>query len=326
MTNDDRTHMRHFSPAARVLFLLLVIGGLLALAAPAHAYEWTRPLTQGDSGRDVKALQTRVAGWFPRAVQKKFPIDGVYSLRTANAVKAFQTFFGLNADGVAGPETLDFLNTFEDGDGSTVHFDFGEFVQHQNSQCSAQANAYSGTFNGGMVSKYTVKRNVKRLMWRLEAIRAKGGGKTIGINSGFRSVPYNDCIGGARSSQHMYGTAADNRMAETDNHLQRELARASQVHGIGCYASLSHNHFDLRIDNHDLAGSQFWWWPERDESGHDLDESSEPCWGEKDAGTPGGGSTKNAAFGPAGGSVVPSVLEILRFAAAGEPSDLAGAD
>ncbi len=325
MTNDDRNHMRHFSPAWRASLIVLAIAGLLVVASPAHAYKWTRPLTQGDSGPDVKALQTRVAGWFPRSVQKKFPIDGIYSLRTANAVKAFQAFFGLTADGVAGQETLDFLNTFEDPNGSTIHFDFKEFVQHQNSHCSAQANAYSGTFNGGMVSKWTVRRNVKRVMWRLEAIRAKGGGKTIGINSGFRSVPYNDCIGGARSSQHMYGTAADNRMAETDNRLERDLARGSQVHGIGCYASLSHNHFDLRIDNSDLPGSQFWWWPERDESGRDLDESSKPCWGQEEKSAPGGSSEK-APFAPGMGSLVPSVFEILRFAAAGEPSDLGGAD
>ncbi|HEX2240603.1 MAG TPA: M15 family metallopeptidase [Actinomycetota bacterium] len=317
--------MRHSAPSWRIPLLTVAVGALLAVCPPAHAYDWTRPLQQGDTGKDVKALQVRVAGWFPRSVQKKFPIDGVYSLRTANAVKALQSFFGLTADGIAGQETLDFLNTFEDPDGSTIHFDFKEFAQHENSQCSAQANAYSGTFNGGMVSKWTVKRNVKRLMWRLEAVRAKGGGKTIGINSGFRSVAYNDCIGGARSSQHMYGTAADNRMAETDNRLHRDLAKASQIHGIGCYASLSHNHFDLRIDNADLPGSQFWWWPDRDESGRDLDESSRPCWGEHDSSASGGGGT-NSSFAPVGGSRIPSLFEVLRFAAAGEPSDLAGAD
>jgi hypothetical protein len=299
---------------------------MLAVASPARAYEWTRSLQQGDSGKDVAALQVRVAGWFPRSVQKKFPIDGVYSLRTANAVKALQSFFGLTADGIAGMETLDFLNTLEDPDGSTIHFDFKEFAQHENSQCSAQANAYSGTFNGGMVSKWAVKRNVKRMMWRLEAVRAKGGGKTIGINSGFRSVPYNECIGGARSSQHMYGTAADNRMAETDNRLHRDLAKASQIHGIGCYASLSHNHFDLRIDNSNLSDSQSWWWPDRDESGRDLDESSRPCWGERDPNAPTDGGSETASLAPTGFSRVPSLFEILRFAAAGEPDDLAGAD
>lgn len=311
MTNDDRNHMSPFSPVRRASFVVVAVAALLALAPAAHAYEWSRPLTQADTGNDVKALQVRVAGWFPRSVQKKFPIDGIYSVRTTNAVKALQAFFGLTADGVAGTETLDFLNTLEDPDGSTIHFDFEEFAQHQNSQCSAQANAYSGSFNGGMVSKYAVKRNVKRLMWRLEAVRAKGGGKTIGINSGFRSVPYNDCIGGARSSQHMYGTAADNRMAETDNRLERDLAKASQVHGIGCYASLSHNHFDLRIDNADLPGAQFWWWPERDDSGHDLDESSKPCWGE--TGQPAPGGSDESVAGAPGASLIPSLFEILRF-------------
>ena len=117
-------------------------------------------------------------------------------------------------------------------------------------------------------------------MWRLEAVRAKAGGKAIGVNSAFRSVSYNDCIGGARASQHMYGTAVDNRMAEVSNRYERDLARASQFHGIGCYSSLSHNHFDIRLENPKLPDSQYWWWPDQDRDGRDLADDGALCWGE----------------------------------------------
>ncbi len=131
-----------------------------------------------------------------------------------------------------------------------------------------------------MVSPGKARNYVRRLMWRLEALRAKAGHKAIGINSGFRSVPYNYCIGGARYSQHMYGTAADNRMADVTNRFERNLAKASQVHGIACYSGRSHNHFDLRLENGDLPGARYWWWPARDRQGRDLDAANKPCWGE----------------------------------------------
>ncbi|MFN2389165.1 MAG: D-Ala-D-Ala carboxypeptidase family metallohydrolase [Actinomycetota bacterium] len=312
---------------SKVALVAVATAACVALVAPsAAAYPFSRTLQEGDTGTDVKQLQVRVAGWFPRSSQRHFELDGVFDAETTKAVQAFQSFYGLTADGVAGQDTFDLLNSFEDKDRSTIHFDYSEFKQNKNSGCSAQANAYAGTLDGGMVSKRRAKRNVKRLMWRLEALRAKGGGVAIGVNSGFRSVPYNDCIGGARASQHMYGTAVDNRMAETSNRMERDLARGSQFHGIGCYARLTHNHFDLRVDNSDAPSSQFWWWPDQDDKGRDLDESGAPCYGEKDTTDPPqapGGSAPSlnavraALPGPA--SFLPTLAELRAFEAAGEP-------
>lgn len=265
--------------------LIWVVAALFAAqivaAAPAMAYTFTRTLQAGDKGPDVKVLQIRIAGWYGKADQSALALDGSYGAATVDAVKAFQAFYGLDPDGVAGPSTFAIIDGLEDDDGSTLHFDWVEFQQNRNSNCSAKANAYAGTFGGGMVAPLKAKKNVKKLMWRLEALRAKAGGSAVGINSGFRSVPYNDCIGGARASQHMYGTAVDNRMAEVDNRSERELAKASQFHGIGCYSSLSHNHFDIRLDNRDADGSRYWWWPKRDDAGRDLADDGRPCWGEK---------------------------------------------
>jgi zinc D-Ala-D-Ala carboxypeptidase len=297
---------------------------VVASSAPAAAYPFSRILEEGDRGRDVLALEVRVAGWYPLAKQQALLINRRFGRRTKVAVEAFQRHYGLAVDGIAGAATYSVLDSLQDKNGSTEHFNWSEFEQNYNRSCSSQANAYAGTFGGGMVAPRKVKGHVRRLMWRLEALRAKGGSHLIGINSGFRSVKYNQCIGGAGLSQHMYGTAVDNRMAHVRNRRERNIAKRSQLSGIGCYASLSHNHFDTRIDNRDLASSRFWWWPERDSKGRDLDATGRPCWGER---------ARKAGRSPAGGSrqagpqsLVPSVREVRAFQAAGEPADLLGAD
>lgn len=316
----------------RRLFVLAATTLVLLAAAPAaFAYDFTRTLRRGDEGPDVKALQTRVAGWYTRDDQTPMGIDGVFGRKTARAVKAFERFKGMTVDGVADAAVLDALNKLEDDDGSTAHFDWSEFVQNRNPGCSAQANAYAGTFEGGPIAPATVKKNVRRLMWRLEALRAKAGGKPIGINSGFRSVAYNDCIGGARASQHMYGTAADNRVAEVDNRSSRELAMTSQFSGVGCYSSLSHNHLDIRVENAGSGTTQFWWWPKTDSKGRHLADDGLPCWGEtvkKLARTTAVARllSRVAAGVPGAGSRVPGAEEVAAFERAGETEDLLGLD
>ncbi|HEX2196515.1 MAG TPA: M15 family metallopeptidase [Actinomycetota bacterium] len=309
-----------------------VLTSVVAAAAPASAYEFSRALKRGAEGPDVRALQTRVAGWFPRDDQTVMGIDGVFGRKTARAVKAFERFHDMKVDGIAGRSVFEALNELEDEDGSTAHFDWSEFVQNRNPGCSAKANAYAGTFGGGMVAPVVVKKNVRRLMWRLEALRAKAGGHPIGINSGFRSVAYNDCIGGARASQHMYGTAADNRVAEVDNRKGRELAMTTQFSGVGCYSSLSHNHLDIRLENAGSSTTQFWWWPKTDSKGRHLADDGLPCWGEtvrkKVALTRVTATVLRgvAAAVPGAGSLVPGVDEVETFEAAGETDDLGGSD
>lgn len=296
----------------RVALVTALCAVLLLPAGSAQAYKFTRTLKKGTEGKDVKIFQIRIAGWFPHSNQSLFRIDGEFGPATAEAVRAFENFYGLAVDGVAGPEVFKIIDQLEDDDGSTANFAWGEFHQNSSNGCSSGANAYAGTFKGGMSSPLRVKLNVKRLMWRLEAVRAKAGGQPVGINSGFRSVAYNDCIRGSSLSQHLFGTAADNRVAAISNHRARSLAKASQLHGIGCYSKLNHNHFDIRIDNKDLPSSQSWWWPDRDSAGRDLDEGGKPCWGES--------GHKRAT------SEILSPEAVALFAALGEVADLAGLD
>ena len=260
----------------------VMVAGLVATGpGPAHAFEFTKALSTGDVSPEVRALENRIAGWFPKTDQTAFEIDDRFDGQTRWAVTRFQKHYGLAADGVAGPQVFKVLARLEDPDGSTAHFDYSEFWQKRSSGCSRKANSYAGTFDGGMLPAGKVKKHVKRLMWRLEAVRAKGADNPIGINSGFRSVAYNQCIGGASLSQHMYGTAADTKMASVSNRKQRDIARGSQTYGIGCYSTLSHNHLDLRLQTHVLAAVQSWWWPRQDEWKRDLADDGRPCLGEK---------------------------------------------
>ena len=288
--------------------IVLVMG-----AAPALAYEWPESLGPKQKGPAVRALQVRVAGWYPDGNKDLFVIDGVFGDQTRAAVEAFQAHYGLPVDGVAGTAMFKRLNALEDEDQSTEHFDWSEFWQNRNPNCSRKANRYAGTFDGGRVEVTVVTRNVRWLMWRLEALRAKLGDHPIAINSAFRSVAYNQCIGGASLSQHMYGTAADFKVLDVANRAARDTGKASQFHGIACYSSLTHNHFDLRLQNESLRDAHYWWWPERDKVGRDLAEDERPCWGEK-----------KTDEGRANGAVV-SPVELEEWKSSHEPF-LDGAD
>lgn len=66
-----------------------------------------RPLRLGEVGNDVRTLQTRlnrIGNNYP-AIPKIYPIDGVFAQSTQDAVRSFQSIFGLSPDGVVGPAT-----------------------------------------------------------------------------------------------------------------------------------------------------------------------------------------------------------------------------
>ena len=199
-----------------VVAAALVLLGL-GSAVPAVAGPFSRPLKKGSEGPDVRELEIRIAGWLRNSRQARLRIGGDFGHRTYRAVKSFQKAKHLKVDGVAGPQVFAALEKMESKDGSTKHFEWDEFDQNYNSRCGRKANKFAGTFKGGPLKPQKVRENVRHLMWRLEALRARGGGKPIGINSGFRSVPYNKCIGGASLSQHLYGNAADLRVVDANN-------------------------------------------------------------------------------------------------------------
>ncbi|MBM7029099.1 N-acetylmuramoyl-L-alanine amidase [Bacillus velezensis] len=71
---------------------------------PAGVFKVTSPLTRGEA---VKRIQTALAAlhYYPDKSAKNFGIDGAYGSKTANAVKRFQSMYGLTADGIFGTKT-----------------------------------------------------------------------------------------------------------------------------------------------------------------------------------------------------------------------------
>ncbi|MEW4308240.1 D-Ala-D-Ala carboxypeptidase family metallohydrolase [Rossellomorea marisflavi] len=207
---------------------------------------WTRTMKQGDSGNDVRELQIRVAGWAAASPAKTYvAVDGVFGAGTAAAVKRFQSAYGLTADGVAGPQSHTQLNALEASDGSTAHFNFSEFYSKDGS-----------TFNGGNVGSTQVRENIRRLMYKLEALRKKLGNPPVTINSGFRSISHNRSVGGASNSQHTYGIAADiNPSGKTPSQVA-EVAKTCGFSGIIKYNTFLH--VDSRAEY--SYGAQTYYW------------------------------------------------------------------
>ena len=67
----------------------------------------------------------------------------------------------------------------------------------------------AGGYSGGSVSAATVKENLKRAMWRAEALRQRMGNVPLTATSGFRSQACDRQVGGSGTGQHTYGNAID---------------------------------------------------------------------------------------------------------------------
>ena len=242
---SDRTftmNRRHLLRGAVVLGA--AVATPLIIAGVAEAYSWPRTLQQGMSGGDVSELQIRVGGWASDGpAQVRIAVDGSFGPATAGAVRRFQSAYGLAVDGVVGPNTQGKLNSLESSDGSTLHFDWSEFTDR-----------VSGTFNGGKLGPDAVRENVRRCMWKLEAIRVKLGNRPITVTSGFRSIVHNQQVGGASDSMHLYGTAADLGVSGVSNRTVYQKAETSGFSGLETF-NTDHQHVDSRADL-----GRAWWW------------------------------------------------------------------
>lgn len=230
----------------------VLAGGVAATAAfpgIAAAYAWPSSLRSGSTGAAVKELQIRVAGWAADGPKQTYvAVDGDFGPGTAAALTRFQAANHLPATGAADADDFAALDALESADGSTAHFGWDEFTSKD------------GTgFDGGKVGAATVEENVRRLMYKLEALRQKAGGRAITISSGFRSIAHNQSVGGASNSMHLYGVAADAYVSGLSTRQVYVLAEACGFSGLERYTlSDAHQHVDSRVEY--PYGSQSWWW------------------------------------------------------------------
>jgi len=187
------------NPLVRILAVLALTISLTtitsAVAPSAFAdgcYTWSRTLREGTSGADVTQLQIRVAGWM--SYGEVLAVDGAFGPRTTAAVRRFQAGYGLAVDGVAGSQTYSKIYALQDDDCSPAHFAWSEV----DDDCG------SG-YDGGSVSEAAVRENLKRAMWKAEALRHKLGDHPIIVTSGFRNL----ACDGYPYGQHTYGRALD---------------------------------------------------------------------------------------------------------------------
>jgi len=224
-------------------------GSAALLIGQSPAGAWSRTLKQGMTGSDVVDLQIRIAGFAADSARQVFlSTDGDFGPATDAAVRRFQRSWGLGVDGAAGPQTQAKLDSLLSSDGSTAHFNFSEFTSHDGSG-----------FGGGHVGAAEVKENVRRLMWKLEALRHKAGDRAVTVNSGFRSVAYNNTVpGSATNSMHTYGTAADIVVSGLSTRSVYSIAETCGFSGLEAFTH-SWQHCDSRKE-HPSYGSNFWWW------------------------------------------------------------------
>lgn len=211
-----------------------------AAAAADGCFSWNRDLSEGASGEDVTQLQIRVSG-YPESGQV-LAVDGQFGPATKAAVTRFQQAYGLPADGVANGATFQKIYDLQDDDCTPVHFTFGEL------------NNCNSDWSGEALSAAEAKANALRTMWKLEALRHALGDQSIRVTSGFRSKACNDAAGGASSSRHLYGDAADLGSGPHSLCTLAKEARNRGFHGIlgpGYPDHDDHTHVDHR-------SSKFW--------------------------------------------------------------------
>jgi zinc D-Ala-D-Ala carboxypeptidase len=201
-------------------------GGTRAGAAPP-----ARTLRAGMSGPDVRELQIRVAGWAADEPRQTFlPVGGTFDAATAAALRRFQHAYGLRPDGVVGPDTRDRLAALATADGSTVSFEWDHF-----------ASPDGGGFAGGAADEAIVRERVRQLMYKLEALRHKLGGRTVVVTGGFHSTGHRTRLRGAAGGTHTGGGAADIAVAGLTTYAVYRAAQTCGFSGLGpCTRSWLH--------------------------------------------------------------------------------------
>jgi zinc D-Ala-D-Ala carboxypeptidase len=150
----------------------------------------------------VQEVQIRVAGW--------------------HTVRNFQRAYGLTPDGVVDAATHDRLMALAKPDGSTISFEWAQFASPD------------GTgFAGGTDSEAAVRERMRRLMYKLEALRHKLDGRTVHVANGFHSTAHQARLRGAGEGTHTHGGAADITVAGMTTYAVHQVAQTCGFSDLG---------------------------------------------------------------------------------------------
>lgn len=164
-------------------------------------------------------------------------IDGIWGEKSLDATIRFQDDYGLVADGVFGSATeKKILTVISTGEAPETADDWADIKYFSKKEfackCGKYCDGYPAEIDLGMVKI-------------ADAIRERLG-VPIGVNSGLRCRAHNSAVGGATSSQHLYGTAAD--LAKPSGVKPAEMAAIAEDimgdrGGIGIYS------WGIHVDN-----------------------------------------------------------------------------
>jgi zinc D-Ala-D-Ala carboxypeptidase len=235
----------------------MVAGGTIASGAAAAVIYFSdqrdhnhRTLRFGMSGPDVAEVQIRVSGWLStnRLSCSYLNIDGRFNKMSEQAVRNFRQAYSLPPGGVVDGLAWEQLDALVKPNGSTQHFDWLEFYMPGRP-----------SFEGGSVPEDVVRENIRRLMFKLEALRLKEGEKSVDITVGFRPKDavaiQEDPIA---SSLHTYGIAAD-IYVNVNRVTLYQAAETCSFSGLGEVDHMS-QHCDSRLEYQEYPSTAACWW------------------------------------------------------------------
>lgn len=185
----------------------------------------------------MATLSRSQASTILRALGWRVRTGGEYTTALRNFQRGWNLGPTLAADGVLGPKTSAALKVSEaarrGGKGTaSAHFSFAEFA------CKC----------GGRYAACERIKVTHQLLESLEVLRAKYG-RAIRVVSGYRCPPHNKAVGGATSSQHMFGSACD--LGYVAGWTAARVAALRIFSGLGFSQS---THLVRHVDRRDVSG------------------------------------------------------------------------
>ena len=164
-----------------------------------------------------KQIQTLLNVWLKSRGLTLLKVDGIIGPLSKGATKEFQSAHGLKVDGIPGP-----LTQYE--------LMFYKYPNFKKSEFKCKCGKCGG---------YPVKVD-ENLLILLQKIRGHFG-KALIVNSGIRCKAHNKAVGGAGASQHLYGTAADFKVAGVKpSEVYSYAHKINPSGGVGSYSTFTH--------------------------------------------------------------------------------------